>query len=150
MSSIIDPELRMNLRFDFVIKAGILTPVIGPVILFILSEIYETDTFFGTVIGLLFSYLPILFMGFLFSIPMTLVLYGFQYIVKKATNNVVLIRSFILMMGCLLIISTAVLLGYNFNENNDLIWPLAYCLTLFGLCIFVKDVRPLTPKKVRL
>lgn len=145
-----NPKLHMNPRLDFVVKTGILTPVIGPVILFILSEIYETDTFVGTVIGLLFSYLPILFMGILFSIPLTLVLYGFQYILKKATKNVFLIRSFILIMGCLLIICISILLGYNFNENNDLIWPLAYCLTLFGICIFVKDVRPLTPNNVRL
>lgn len=140
----------MNLRLNIILKIGLLTPFLGPIGLFILSEIFKTDTFKGTVVGLMISYLPILFMGVIFSIPITMVLSWFYYIIKKVTNNDLLIRGFILIAGCLLIIGISILLGYNLIETEDLIWPLSYCITILGLLILMKDGRTYKPNEVRL
>lgn len=127
----------MNLRINYLIKVGFLGPFIWPFSLYILSEIFNTDTFYGTVIGLAISYIPILFAGVIFSIPLTLLLYCLNSVVIKFTTNTIIFKSINVIVGCLLITLLADQVGYNFEKPEDIIWPLSACITLIGLTALI-------------
>jgi len=134
---------QMNLRINYIIKVGFFGPLVWPFSLYILSEIFNTDTFYGTVLLLPVAYIPILFAGVIFSIPLTLLLYCLHSLVIRFTKNTIIFKSINVIVGCLLITLLGDQLGYDFEKSEDLIWPLSACITLIGLTAFVRHNNPL-------